>query len=97
MCGMEDYFEEEFLEDEILDANEMLYELELAEQGDAQAQYRLAGIYADHTAVVYDVKKCAEWMRLAARNGLPQAVAVLLAAGLDASDERICAELQSGE
>ena len=91
MCGIEDDFEEEYLEDEILDANEMLYELELAEHGDVQAQYRLAGIYADRTAVVHDVKKCAEWMRLATRNGWPQAVAVLSAAGLDASDERIFA------
>ena len=52
---------------EILDANEMLYELELAEHGDVQAQYCLAGIYADRTTVVYDVKKCAEWTRLAER------------------------------
>ena len=93
MCGIEDDFEEEYLEDEILDANEMLYELELAEHGDVQAQYRLAGIYADRTAVVHDVKKCAEWTRLAARNGWPQAIAVLSAAGLDASDERICAAI----
>ena len=93
MYGIEDDFEEEYLEDEILDANEVLYELELAEHGDVQAQYRLAGIYADRTTVVYDVKKCAEWTRLAASNGWPQAIAVLSSAGLDTSDELIWAAI----
>lgn len=44
-----------------------------AEQGDAQAQLRLASCYSDGTGVSKDLRKAANWLRKAAEQGVPRA------------------------
>jgi|TARA_B100001971_G_C17950351_1_gene412215 hypothetical protein len=48
-----------------------------AEQGDANAQYRLGGLYRDGTGVQQDYTEAVRWYRLAAEQGLAEAQFVL--------------------
>lgn len=63
------------------------------ERGDGECQMRLARIYAYGNEVPRDVAKCLEWLRKAAQNGNPNAVAVVRAVGEGRSAERLFAEL----